>query len=121
MKAIVNNNREKEVFEVFFEFLSEWVVDSPDMKKLIERAGFEFKEHELETIQIALSQSIIIADEKEYPIYLQADNLNGKCLYCGEQWQGIEDEDEITLEEYEYYLKQTKEEGYHVNCLNKRV
>ena len=67
-------------------------------------------------IQLAFHQVNPKVDEKEYPVYLQTWDLKGVCKYCGEQWQGVEDEYEFDVVEYERNLSLSKEDSYHAEC-----
>lgn len=120
MRITVNNEREKKIIELFSEFLADWT-DSDKMKELLKHAGYEFESHELDLLHTGFRQVNHKVDEKEYPIYLHSENLSGECKYCGGQWRGIEDENEVTIEDYERFLKLEKEEGYHAECLRERT
>lgn len=120
MKIIVNSEREKEIIDKFTDFLADWT-DGDKMEELLKHAGYEFESHELDLIQLAFHQVNPEVDEKEYPIYLQSDNLYGECKYCGGQWHGIEDVSVVTVDEYEHFLNLEKEEGYHAECLRERT
>lgn len=115
MKIIVNGEREKEIIEMFTDFLADWIYDEK-MGELLKHAGYEFELHELDLIQEAFHQVNPKVDEKEYPIYLQSDDLSGECKYCGGQWRGIEDMSVVTVDEYERNLNLPKEKGYHAEC-----
>lgn len=116
MKIIVNSEREKEIIEQFTDFLADWIYDEK-MGELLKQDGHDdFKPHELDLIQEAFHQVNPKVDEKEYPIYLQSDDLSGECKYCGGQWRGIEDMSVVTVDEYERNLNLPKEEGYHAEC-----
>jgi len=120
MRIIVNSEREKEIVELFSEVLADWI-DSNEMKELLKRAECEFEPHELDLLHTGFQQVNHKVDEKEYPIYLHSENLSGKCIYCGGQWRGIEDEIEVDIEDYERYLKSEKEYSYHAECLRERT
>lgn len=115
MKIIVNSEREKEIIELFTDFLADWT-DDKKMGELLKHAEYEFESHELELIQLAFHQVNPKVDEKEYPIYLQADDLSGECKYCGGQWIGVENESVVNIDEYERFLNSSKEDSYHAEC-----
>ena len=120
MKIIVNSEREREIIESFSEFLADWI-DSKEMEKLLKHADYDFEPHELDLLRTGFWEVNHKVDEKEFPIYLQSENLSGECKYCGGQWRGIEDEFEVTVEDYERYLKSEKEYSYHAECLRERT
>lgn len=120
MQIIVNSKREQEIITLFTEFVSDWF-DSNQMKDILKHAGYEFKPHELELIQTGVYYANIKVDKKEHPVYLQSDNLTGQCKYCGGLWQGIEDEHEVEVGEYERLLFSPPEDSYHAECLREHT
>lgn len=117
MKIVVNNKREKEIIETFTDFLSDWI-DSSEMLNLVQRAEYVLEDHELELIQLAFNRCNIQVDGDAKSIYLPSDNIVGFCKYCGEQWQGVEDESELNIMDYEHLLN--SDESYHVECHEKQ-
>lgn len=117
MKIIVNNKREKEVIEMFAEFVADWI-DSNEALALFQKAEYNLEAHELELIQLAFNRCNIQVDDGVKPIFLPSDNIIGFCKYCGEQWQGIEDESELNIMDYEHFLN--SDESYHMECHEKQ-
>lgn len=116
MKILVNNEREKELFEKFTEFLSDYA-ESEEMRELMGNADYLFDAHEIDFLQTGFWQSTIVVDEKVWDIMVPADNLTGTCKYCDGQWQGIEDVSEVNIHDYEQFLNPEKENSYHAECL----
>lgn len=115
MNISINNEREKELFEKFIDFLSD-NVDSKEMQYLIKESGYSFEDHEIDFIQTGLNQSVMKVDEKIWSVMIPSDNLFGTCKYCGEQWQGVEDEHDVNIYDYERFLHLEKDESYHAEC-----
>ena len=112
----VNNEREKELFDNFMFFISEYI-DSDEMKQLMVKEGHEFKEHEIDFLQTGLHEATIKVDKSVWDIVMDSDNLTGVCKYCGEEWRGIDNENVLPIEEYERFLNLDKENSYHAECL----
>lgn len=116
MKISVSNEREGELFDKFIEFLSDYI-DSKEMQALLEISDYSFEDHEIDFLQTGLHQSVIKVDEKVWEITRPSDNLSGICRYCNTEWQGIEDEHEVNIYDYERFLNLEKEDSYHAECL----
>lgn len=116
MKILVNNEREKELFQEFVTFLSDYA-DSEEMIELMKKANYSFESHEIDFLQTGLWQSTVTIDKKVWDITIPSDNLTGICRYCGGEWHGIEDVSEVDIYEYERFLNLDKEDSYHAECL----
>lgn len=112
MKIIINNEREREVVELFSEFIADWI-DAKELQKIIIHADYEFQAHEIELISNGFRSAQLVVDEKERSIGLESENITGICKFCGEQWQGVEDVSEVDIEEYEGY---ENSETWHLDC-----
>ena len=112
MKIILNNEREREVMELFSEFIAEWI-DAKELQKIIAHADYEFQAHEIELISNGFQSAQLAVDKKEHSIGLESGNITGICKFCGEQWQGVDDVGEVDIEEYEHY---ENSESWHLEC-----
>lgn len=117
MQIIVNNEREREVMELFSEFIADWI-DAKEMKKIIAHADYEFQAHEIELISNGFHSMRLAVDKKERSIGLESGNIAGICKFCGEQWQGVDDVGEVDIEEYERY---ENSEAWHIDCFKLHV
>lgn len=117
MKITVNNKREKEIIETFTEFVADWI-ESKEMQGMITHADYEFQAHEIELISNGFRSMRLAVDKKEPSIWLESENITGICKYCGEQWQGVEDESELNIMDYEHFLN--SDESYHMKCHEKQ-
>src|SRR5699024_7755600 len=108
MKVLVNNEREKELFEKFTEFLSDYV-DSKELRELMKNSGYLFEDHEIDFLETGLNYTAIATDKTVWDITISSDNLTGTCKYCGGQWQGIEDVSEVNIHDYERFLNLEKD------------
>lgn len=116
MRILVNNERERELLEEFIDFLSDYM-DSKEMQNILEKSDYSFKGHEIDFLQAGVQRSSIEVDEKVWSTIISSDNLSGTCRYCNEQWQGIEDECEVNIYDYERFLSLEVDESHHAECL----
>ena len=112
MKITLNNEREREVMELFSEFIAEWIY-AKELQKIIAHADYEFQAHEIELISNGFRSVKLDVDKKERSIGLESENITGICKFCGEQWQGVDDVGEVDIEEYEHY---ENSESWHLEC-----
>lgn len=112
MKIILNNEREREVMELFAEFIAEWI-DAKEMQKIIAHADYEFQVHEIELISNGFQSMRLAVDKKEPSIWLESENITGICKFCGKSCQGIDDVGVVDIEEYERY---ENSETWHLDC-----
>lgn len=117
MEIIVNNEREREVMELFSEFIADWI-DAKEMQKIIAHADYEFQAHEIELISSGFQSMRLAVDKKEPNIWLESENITGICKFCGESWQGIDDVGVVDIEEYERY---ENSETWHIDCFKLHV
>lgn len=82
MKIILNNEREREVMELFSEFIAEWI-DAKELQKIIAHADYEFQAHEIELISNGFQSMRLAVDKKESSIWLESENITGICKFCG--------------------------------------
>lgn len=116
MRIVANNERERELFEKFVDFISDYI-DSKEMQSLIETSVYSFEDHEIDFLQTGFYQSTIEVDKEIWEIMSPSDNLFGICKYCNKQWNGVEDERELNIYDYERFLNLGQEDSYHAECL----